>query len=240
MKFVPDDMMDCFMSACYDQREKFELTPYIKEIGVGADVVISEGVFKSAKAKVKEVFVKEDGLRLTLSVELFANNLDITLYDYNANNVALDSEDSKFISSDYADYIEQLLLDILSRRINHKETNESHKADLHTLSKIWRYRPSGVDDRYMKARVLALSLICARLRFDAEAQQVLLPQAANLLTTLEGHALTPKNALAMAILHIALYMATKSPPHRVKAKDLVFQFTEEGHPLRRFISLIRR
>ncbi len=240
MRYVPDTMMDSFMSACYDQREKFELTPFIQEVGVGADVIISEGKFKSAKAKVKEVFVKEDGLRLTLSVELFANSLDITLYDYSADDVVLSSDDSKFISVSYADYIEQLLLDILSRRVNHKETNESHQADLHTLSMIWRYRPSGVDDPYLHARVMALSLICARLRFDASAQQVLLPQVASLLAKHQGHAVTQKNALAMAMLHIALYIATKSPTHRVEARALVAQFTEEGHPFRRFISLIRR
>ena len=87
---------------------------------------------------------------------------------------------------------------------------------------------------------MALSLICARLRFDAPAQQVLLPQVASLLAKHQGHAVTQKNALAMAMLHIALYIATKSPTHRVEARALVAQFTEEGHPFRRFISLIRR
>lgn len=241
MKYVADNMMDSFISACYDQREIFELTPYVENVGIGAEVVIKEGKFKSAKAKVRDIYVKKDkGLCLTLSVELFARSVDITLYDYRAEDVVMSAEDTKFINAGYADYIEGMLLDILSRRVNHIETEESHQADLQTLSKVWRYRPTEVDGWYMQARILAFSLICARLRFDTTAQQSLLPEARNVLTQLSEKPPTQRNALARAILHISLFIATKDPSHRAQAKELVYQFTEKNHSLRRFISLIRR
>ena len=240
MKYVPDQRMDAFMSACYDLREKFELTPFIEDAGVGAEVVICEGKFKSAKARVKEIQHKADGIRLTLSVEFFARELDITLYDYTPDKVAMGDDASNFISATYTDYVQRLLLDILSRRVNHKETDQSHSDDLRTLSQIWRYQPTEVADHYQQAQVCALLLICARLRFDKAAQQRLIQKATALLNQFEARSESKRNGLSKAILHIALFLATGHPSHRMSAKALVFQHTIEPHPLRRFISLIRR
>ena len=240
MKYVPDRMMDAFMSACYDQREKFELTPFVEDAGIGAEVVIREGQFKSAKARVKQINHRSDGLHLTLSVELFARNLDITLYDYRADKVTLVGEATRFITNSYTDYVQQLLLDILSRRVNHKETPDSHRADLQTLSHIWRYQPTEVTDRHQQAQVTALLLICARLRYDEVGQKKLLPKAQQQLAQLENLPATRKNCLSKAILHISLYLATGNPAHRSQSKEFVFHHTPESHPLRRFISLIRR
>lgn len=240
MKYVSDTMMDSFIGACYDLRERFELTPYSEGLGIGAEVIISKGRFKSARATVKDFCIKNGGLCLTLAVSLFAQSVDITLYDVDASKVSVSPDCSSFISFDYANHIESQLLDILSRRINRKETPESHEADLKMLSTIWRLRPTRIDDRYMNARVQALSLICARLRYDIAAQQQLLPRILALLQSHEQKSLTQRNAQAIAILHIALFVATKDPAHRATAKELVFRFTEEKHPLRRFISLLRR
>lgn len=240
MKYVPDTTMDIFMSACYDQREKFELTPFVEEAGIGAEVILREGEFKSAKARVREIIHRADGIRLTLSVEFFAKTLDLTLYDVTPDKVSMGDEASSFLTASYTDYVERLLLDILSRRVNHKETDASHMADLRTLSLIWRYQPTEVTDRYQQARITALLLICARLRHDIPGQRKLETRAITLLHKFECHTLTQRNALVRAMLHVALYLSTGDPSHRTASKSLVATHAPDSHPLRRFVSLIRR
>ena len=265
---VPELIMQRFIRACTDQMEKFELRPTVATIMVDTEVVIRRGPFKSVKANVTEVHHTDHGVRLTLSIPFFANSRDIYLTDYTPDMVSVIGDGADIIGPDFIDRIQSKVLSILSRRVHHKETDATRIADARTLSRLYGYRHSTIQDDDSDAIFQSLMLIVARLRFDQEGQallqrrvQTLLtgdrsgcksPEAAPPFTGDRSGCLTsqtqttalspvrgPQSPAVLTMLHIALYIATQAPRYRTAAKTLFRDNALTSPHLRRFLSLIR-
>ena len=266
---VPELIMQRFIRACTDQMEKFELRPTVATIMVDTEVVIRRGPFKSVKANVTEVHHTDHGVRLTLSIPFFANSRDIYLTDYTPDMVSVIGDGADIIGPDFIDRIQSKVLSILSRRVHHKETDATRIADARTLSRLYGYRHSTIQDDDSDAIFQSLMLIVARLRFDQEGQTLLQRRVQTLLTGDRSGCLTspeaalpftgdrsgcltsqtqttalspvrgPQSPVALTMLHIALYIATQDPRHRTAAKTLIRDNALTSPHLRRFLSLIR-
>ena len=276
---VPELIMQRFIRACTDQMEKFELRPTVATIMVDTEVVIRRGPFKSVKANVTEVHHTDHGVRLTLSIPFFANSRDIYLTDYTPDMVSVIGDGADIIGPDFIDRIQSKVLSILSRRVHHKETDATRIADARTLSRLYGYRHSTIQDDDSDAIFQSLMLIVARLRFDQEGQTLLQRRVQTLLTWDRSGCLMsqtqttalspvrgpqsssaapssdsmtsqtqttalslvrgPQSPAALTMLHIALYIATQDPRHRIAAKTLIRDNAQTSPHLRRFLSLIR-
>ena len=238
---VPEKMMQRFITMCLDQREKFELHPHDSQIGLGTEVVIQRGAFKNIKAHIVDVRHSTKGIRLTLSLEFFGKSRDLHLRDYTTADV-LFSDDSTVVTNRHIiERVQDSLLDILSRRINHKETPESRQQDMRTLDQLYYYRHIQIDNQVMLARYRAMMLVCAALRYDSEGKTIYNKQARQFLNELSLQPATDKKVLAAQVsLLIALNISTGDPVYRDEAKQLVLKQLPDNKPLRRFISLIRR
>ena len=187
---VPELIMQRFIRACTDQMEKFELRPTVATIMVDTEVVIRRGPFKSVKANVTEVHHTDQGVRLTLSIPFFANSRDIYLTDYTPDMVSVIGDGADIIGPDFIDRIQSKVLSILSRRVHHKETDATRIADARTLSRLYGYRHSTIQDDDSDAIFQSLMLIVARLRFDQEGQTLLQRRVQSLLTGARSGCLT--------------------------------------------------
>ena len=235
---VPDGMMQRFINACLDQREKFEIHPPSANIALDTEVIIRRGAFKTLKARVTNVRHTNEGIRLTLSISFFANTRDIRLEDYTLDDILLDENSSDLVSDDFINRIQGKLLAIMSRKVHHKETLETQRADMLTLSRLYHYRHIEIADETRYAQFQAMMLICARLRFDTEGQTLFYREVQRLLASYE-QPLTTEVATARATLLIALHIATGDASYRNEAKTLVRDHLSQSPHLRRFISLIR-
>jgi hypothetical protein len=205
-------------------------------------------------------------VRLTLSIPFFANSRDIYLTDYTPDMVSVIGDGADIIGPDFIDRIQSKVLSILSRRVHHKETDATRIADARTLSRLYGYRHSTIQDDDSDAIFQSLMLIVARLRFDQEGQALLQRRVQTLLTGDRSGCLTSPEAAspftgdrsgcltsqtqttalspvrgpaALTMLHIALYIATQDPRHRTAAKTLIRDNALTSPHLRRFLSLIR-
>jgi hypothetical protein len=173
-------------------------------------------------------------VRLTLSIPFFANSRDFYLTDYTPDMVSVIGDGADIIGPDFIDRIQSKVLSILSRRVHHKETDATRIADARTLSRLYGYRHSTIQDDDSDAIFQSLMLIVARLRFDQEGQTLLQRRVQTLLTGDRS-----QSPAALTMLHIALYIATQDPRHRTAAKTLIRDNALTSPHLRRFLSLIR-
>ena len=240
---IPSDEMDRFMQACADERLSFELFPAVDEVEVGEEVRLIATPFSGRNVKILEKRHTRAGTRLTVEVQLFNAPVAVRLYNIKDEDLQYDkvdarkqqSRDSKLVTG-----FQRQLIDILSRRINDKETPESRLADAATLDHIYHFHGHQFTSDPLRRRFLAMMLICAHLRHDTEATAELIDIVEHELNTIntqsESHAATD----VRAYLHLALYLATGNPQFRTAAKQYVRDNGPKSEDLRRLLSLLCR
>lgn len=240
---IPTDEMDLFMQACADERLNFEIFPSLDEVEIGEEVRLTTTPFSGRNVKILAKRHTSKGTRLTVEVQLFNTPISVRLHDIKDEDLQYtkvddrkqQSRDSKLVTG-----FQRQLIDILSRRINDKETPESRIADAATLDHIYHFRHHHIDSDVLGRRFLAVMLICAHLRHDAEGTtqcREAVQQELDLLNTRsESRAATD----VRAYLQLALYLATGNPQFRTDAKQYVREHNPKSEELRRLISLLCR
>lgn len=240
---IPADEMERFMQACADERLDFELFPSLDEVEVGEEVRLLSTPFAGHQVIILEKRRTKTGVRLTVDVQLSNTPIKVRLYDIRDEDLQYDrvserkqqSRDSKLVTRFQRD-----LIDILSRRINDKETPESRRADAATLDNIYLYRNYRFTSDPLRRRFLAMMLICAHQRHDDEATAALLRSAQEELALLDARPESRAATDVRAYLHLALYLATADPQYRAAAKQYVRDHNPKSDDLRRLLSLLCR
>jgi flagellar biosynthesis GTPase FlhF len=231
------------MQACADERLDFELFPSLDEVEVGEEVRLLATPFAGHQVTILEKRRTKTGVRLTVDVQLSNTPIKVRLYDIRDEDLQYDrvserkqqSRDSKLVTRFQRD-----LIDILSRRINDKETPESRRADAATLDNIFLYRNYRFTSDPLRRRFLAMMLICAHQRHDDEATAALLRSAQEELALLDARPESRAATDVRAYLHLALYLATADPQYRAAAKQYVRDRSPKSDDLRRLLSLLCR
>ena len=146
--------------------------------------ITANGPFNGQTARVIAVKHMPDGISLTLGVTLFQGVREIKLPDFRLSDIHLERNTEDIIGWTFIQTVEATLLDILSRRINHKETDESRQQDSDTLNRLFLYSYINISDPAVSAYFLALMLICSHLRFDTDSTTALAEKAKAILGSL--------------------------------------------------------
>ena len=240
---VPADEMDLFMQACADERLKFEVFPSVDEVESGEEVVLTATPFRGRTARIVSRQHTTKGTRLTVEVELFGSTVSLRMYDVHDEDLHYNTIDTRRQRSQDSKLVTQFLrtlLDILSRRINDKETPESRKADAASLDHIHHFRHHPITSDVLHRRFLAVMLICAHLRHDAFATQDLTAEVTRELDAINAQSESRAATDVRAYLHLALYLATGIPQYRAAAKQYVRDHAPHSEDLRRLLSLLCR
>ena len=240
---IPNDEMDVFMQACADERLNFEIFPSLDEVEIGEEVRLTTTPFSGRYVKILDKRHTSKGTRLTVEVQLFNTPISVRLHDIKDEDLQYtkvddrkqQSRDSKLVTG-----FQRQLIDILSRRINDKETPESRIADAATLDHIYHFHGHQFTSDPLRRRFLAMMLICAHLRHDAEATATQLQAAQQELDFLNARPESRAATDVRAYLHLALYLATANPQYRTAAKQYVRDNAPHSEDLRRLLSLLCR
>lgn len=240
---IPADEMEVFMRACADERLDFEIFPSLDDIEIGEEVRLITTPFSGRNVKILDKRHTTSGTRLTVEVQLFGTPVTVRIHDVKDEDLQYtkadyrkqQSRDSKLVTG-----FQRQLIDILSRRINDKETPESRLADAATLDHIYHFHAHQFTSDPLRRRFLAMMLICTHLRHDPEATAPLLQAAQQELDLLNARPESRAATDVRAYLHLALYLATGHPQYRTDAKQYVREHNPKSDDLRRLLSLLCR
>lgn len=236
---VRAEMMEIFINACLEYREKFELHTKNDDIVEGVKVIVRNGAFKDFKAEVYNIHYKGDGIRFSIAIRFFANDKYVHIHDRTPEDVSLVDGNSIVFNADFIDRLESGILSILSRKVNKKITDETKKEDVRQLKEYYKLRHALIDDSMLGLRLDALMSICASLsKNDLEKSKYNRILKQHTSQILNGEQ-TPSSHIAHAYLLAALFISTKDPKFRNQLKTVVHQYLPEHQSLRRFVSLIR-
>ncbi len=235
---ISDGEMKTLISLFSEKRIRFSIGLPVGKISPDMQVCITDkGVFQGQTARVISVQHTAEGISLTLGMELFNGTKELKLSDVRLTSVLMEKAPDDIIGQQFIQQAELTLLDIISRRVNHKESDESSRQDSEQLSHLFLYSYVTIHDTIESAHFLALMLICSTLRFDTESTPALEKRA----TALLADPASPLPSHIRAYLNFALFMSTRDADYRTVAKQLVQQGPiDTPAPLRRLMSLTGR
>lgn len=237
---VRPEMMHLFIQGCLEYLERFELHPRDAEIADGIEVTVCRGTFKDYKAEVYNVHYKADGIRFSIAIRFFANDQYIHIHDLSPEDVKLDTQEMSIFSDDFIDRLQSILLEILRRKVNRKETAETRAADAKQLRKLYYLRHAAIDDPLRAAKFDALMSICASLSGQAQEKTKYNKIVKQRLKELDSRQESQENFVARAYLLTALYLSTKDADYRTELKTIVMGRLPDYKALREFLSLVRK
>ena len=237
---VPADMMHDFFNACLKYRGFFEIVPPIQGIEANDKVKIKSGPFAGQEAVVVRVQHSKGEVHLELALEMLNGVMSIWMTNVDRSQVTILNRSSvDAIRTDFIEYTQTHLLDILEHRVKGVEDEEVKRQDVIMLTKLFRYRNHEVENRSAQMHFLALMLICAHLcRYSAE-EKSLTEKVQECLAEINKKSESKAATDTRAYLWVALYIATREPQYRESAKQYVRDYLPKSNRLRRFVWLIR-
>lgn len=237
---IRPSMMTAFINGCLEYLEQFEIHPRDAQISNGIEVTVRRGAFKDYKADVYNVHYRANGVRFSIAIRFFANDRYIHIHNLTPDDVKLADGNIPVFSDDFIDRIQTSLLAILRRRVNKKETAETHEADLQQLRQLYYLHHVTIEDPVRASQFDALMLICASLYGNGQGKKRYNRIIKQRLKELSSQEQSHDHSVAMAYLLTALYISTKDAQYRTELKPIVMQQLPEHKALREFLTLIRK
>ncbi len=166
--------------------------------------------------------------------------MNIRMCDVDKDKVTILNRDSAdAIRTDFIEYTQNHLLDILKHRIDREQDPDINRNDADMLTRLYRYRNHEVKNEAARNHFLALMLICAHLCRYKDDEKQLRETILNNLTEINQRSESKAATDTRAYLWIALYVSTHDPVYRDAAKKYVRDYQPKSAKLRSFVSLIR-
>ncbi len=237
---VSDAMMKDFFDACLNYRGYFEIVPPMLGIEAQDRVQIKSGPFAGQQASVVSVRHTKSGIQLDLELELVSGLFNIKMSNVDKSQVAiLNRSLVDAIRTDFIEYTQLHLLEILEHRVKGIDDEEVKRRDVAMLTRLYRYRNQPVENVAARIHFQSLMLICAHLcRYTADEQE-LTAQALASLDDINSRCPSKAATDTRAYLWIALYIVTRNPVYRESVKQYIRDFQPKSDRLRRFVQLIR-
>lgn len=237
---VPARMMQDFFDACLEHRGFFEIVSPIQGIEANDKVKIKSGPFAGQEASVVRVRHSKGEVHLELALEMVNGVMSIMMANVDRSQVAILGRSAvDAIRTDFIEYTQTHLLDILEHRVKGVDDEEVKRQDLAMLTRLYRYRNHEVENRSAQMHFLALMLICAHLCRFAEEEKSLTEKVQDCLAEINKKSESKAATDTRAYLWVALYVATRKPQYRESAKQYVRDYQPKSNRLRRFVWLIR-
>ncbi|MCR5573854.1 MAG: hypothetical protein K6F78_03425 [Bacteroidaceae bacterium] len=238
---VPDSIMQEFLQACIKYYSQFEIAPSISSIEAQDKVKIIRGPFAGYEASVVRVHLSHRTIHLDLAIPLISSVMHIRMCNVDKNQVIiLDRDSSDAIRTDFIEYTQNHLLNILRHRIKNVKDDAVNRRDADMLTRLYRYRYHEVKNEAASNHFLALMLICAHLcRYTADEAR-LEKRVSDALAEINQRSESKAATDTRAYLWIALYLSTHNPVYRDAAKKYVQDYQPKSKKLRSFVSLIRK
>ena len=237
---VPDKTMQEFLHACIKYRGCFEIIPPISSIEVTDKVRINSGPFAGHEAMVERVRLSHGSIQLDLAVELLSGVMNIRMCDVDKDKVTiLNRNSADAIRTDFIEYTQNHLLNILKHRIDREQDPDINRNDADMLTRLYRYRDHEVKNEAARNHFLALMLICAHLCRYKDDEKQLREKVQDNLTEINQRSESKAATDTRVYLWIALYISTHDPVYRDAAKKYVRDYQPKSVKLRSFVSLIR-
>lgn len=232
---VCQEEMQPLLNFFIEQHQRFSFTPYSEEIAANEMVYIKRGIFKNYKASVIEIHHLADGISLTLGIPLFNSEVMMKLYDYPVSDVEVRGQMEHVFEPQFVKAFESDLLDILRRRVLHRNTDATFCEDMKKLNtySILHYLKFG--DSVTHNHFQALMLLCATLRNDRQAKENLIPAIREMVSNMDRPA-TDEEAFYMSIL----FFATKSVDYRRIVRDYCQTATVASDSLSSIMPLVKK
>lgn len=238
---VPDREMKDFIHNCHEYRGFFELRPHVSDIVPMDHVEILSGPFAGYEADVVRATHSKGSVHLELRVGIASGILNVHIKNVRSNQVArLDSGSSVPIHDDFIERSQNKILSVYEHRVKRVNDAATRLADVRKLNEMFHYNLYTVENKSAHAHFRALMLICAHLRQDRQAENVLREEVSSLLEDLNRQSPSKANTDARTYLWIALYISTGDPSFRDAAKDYVKTQDPKSAKLRKFVSLMRK
>lgn len=242
--YVPQKIMLAFMKTLADIELNFELTPTLTDLRKGEPVRFRNNAFEGRVLYVIDSRRTSKGNVVTVAFDLVKDSLQIKVYDVHDEDIIhLDDAFTKYAkNNDLIKRNQNLLLPILSRRINHKEDDKSRLQDAHTLDNIFvtRFRHFDEAEKASYRRFLAQILVCACLRHDDESVSTYTRLVLTELEAIDHHGESKAATDVRARIHAALFLATGEPKYRGMARDYVRDHNPKSEPLKTLVRLISK
>lgn len=237
---VPSRMMQDFFDACLKHRGFFEIVSPIQGIEANDKVKIKAGPFAGQEASVVRVQHAKGEVHLELALEMVNGVMSIYMSNVDRSQVTiLGRNATDAIRTDFIEYTQTHLLDILEHRVKGVEDEEVKRQDMVMLTRLYRYRNHEVENRSAQMHFLALMLICSHLCRYTSEEKSLTEKAESCLAEINKRSASKAATDTRAYLQVALYMATRNPQYRESAKQYVRDYQPKSNRLRRFVWLIR-
>ena len=205
------------------------------DLGPNVKVQIrKEGSFKGQTARIIEVKHTANGISLKLGILMFNGLKELKLSGLTLEDIQAENGPTDIIGSLFIQDKENILTDIIERRVRHTETDETYRQDATMLNHIFLYSYVTISDAQWSARFQALMLICATLRFDRESVRIF---TQNVRALLDNGTTFPTDTQAW--LNFSLYIATRDADYRTAGKLCVREHPDAASsPLRRLMSVV--
>lgn len=237
---VSDKKMDSFINACLKHSGNIEVTPPIEGIEEMDVVRIISGPFAGCEAAVSRVQHSKGNIHLDLVINLVSGVLNVKMNHVSRNDVEiLNRSASDAIRTDFIEYTQNHVLEILEHRVKGVDEPEVKQQDMLMLTRLIRYRDHQVETESARNHFLALMLICAHLVRFQEDETALKAQALEALDSISQRSESKAASDMRTYLWIALYVSTRNPVYRDAAKQYVREHQPKSQKLRQFVSLIR-
>lgn len=238
---VQEPMMQKFMEACMKQDYGMEIVPPLRSIEAMDRVRIKQGPFAGQEAVVSRVQLSHGAIHLDLTLEVVSGVVSIRMQHVSKNQVhILDRRGADAIRTDFIEYTQNHLLNILEHRVKRVEDAETNRRDADMLTRLYRYRHYTIASEPARLHFLALMLICAHLCRYGREEAVLREQVLASLEYINRRSASKAATDVRTYLYIALYISTHLPSYRDAAKQYVQQHEPRSQKLRHFVRLIRQ
>jgi len=237
---VPDRIMQAFMKACIEYKGQLEIAPPLTSIEVADRVKIKSGPFVDCEASVTGVRLSKGVIQLELAIKLVSGVLNIKMSNVSKDQIQIiDRSTADTIRTDFIDYTQDHLLDILEHRVRRIDDEIVNKQDADMLTRLYRYRNYDIKNVAARRHFQALMLICAHLCRYKNDEAMLREKVMASLSEINKKSETKAATDTRTYLWIALYISSHDPSYRDAAKQYVRDNQPKSSKLRRFVSLIR-
>lgn len=224
--------MKWLIRVCSNDNGAFDLPLTKADIQVGNEIPLRNTPFDTGNAKYKIVgYTKKKDHLYTVQIELTMFNVTFKKLFVDFKDVPDDANLSELVGS-----TQERLLGVFLRMVNNKQLESEKHKDEQVLGSLLGNRNVDFPIGAMHRHFLALMLICAQLLKDGEKKTVLQKQVENELAEISKLRESKAATDTRAYLHIAMYIATKSPIYRELAKAYVKEHNPKSPYLRKFIS----
>lgn len=242
--FVPQQAMDDFVKMLADKRLDFELTPSCGTLEKGEPIQFRNNMFAGQTVRVVDSKRTAGGNVLTVELDLIGNTLRLQVQNVRDEDIIpLEEGRTKYAKNNELIKCNQKhLLAILSRRINKKETEQTRVNDMLILNTMYATRFRHFDENEVVAyrHFIAQMLICACLRHDKDGITTYTDKALSELSEINKQSESKAATDVRARLHSALFLSTKIPDFRTKARDYIRDRQPKSEMLKRLVRLISK